>query len=400
MILLILLVAFLVAAAGAVLLGIGVLSESRRRQRSALAAVSAPVVLVAGIAALAALVLGIGGRQSDNGPGPGPEAPTSALAQPQRTQPLPTARIQTVTSNTPVVRIQAVDQDRFSPYRPVSGLTAGAVVRVQAEGFDRSERGHIEQCVSELGRQTACSEAFPVQFDDRGRADLQFAVRDDVAPGECRVGQATCLLRVTGDRSRQVGTVQTVVADRLTPGSVRVEPARALVDGQTVVVSVTGFPAGTTATAVLCAPPEAYDALRCSAPVTASSFTVDAAGEARVTIAVSAGRLGADAAPCGPRRSCGVAVLVGPGFIAAPAAPISFSTEPGVDYKARRLVPGVAAALMLLALALGLAARTDWAKPTEAASPDLDRADLRADQNLDELFGTDAELDERDPIPR
>jgi hypothetical protein len=114
---------------------------------------------------------------------------------------------------------------------------------------------------------------------------------------------------------------------------------------------------------------------------------------------VAAGRLGADAALCGPRRLCGVAVLVGPGFIAAPPTPVAFSLGPGVAYDAGRLIPGVLIAVALAAIAALLAIRTDWTKPTEAQTPGLDRADLRADQGLDELFGTDEELDARDPIP-
>jgi hypothetical protein len=91
--------------------------------------------------------------------------------------------------------------------------------------------------------------------------------------------------------------------------------------------------------------------------------------------------------------------VVGPGFIAAPATPVGFSLGPGVDYEAGRLLAGIGVALLLVVLAVGLAVGTDWTKPTEAASPALDRADLRAGWNLDELFGTEEELDERDPIP-
>ena len=108
---------------------------------------------------------------------------------------------------------------------------------------------------------------------------------------------------------------------------------------------------------------------------------------------MSAGRL------CGPGRPCGVTVVVGPGFVAAPTAPITFSTGPGVAYDRDRVIPGVAIALVLVAAAVVIARRTDWAKPTEADTPQLDDADLRSDRSLDDLFGTDEDLDERDPIP-
>jgi hypothetical protein len=399
-ILLILVLVVVVGAAAAGLLGIGMLSDDRRRERSGLlAALSAPVVLAVGLALLAVLVLGIGGL--DSGGEHEPEAtPTTAARsrpRPAEAQPLPRSRVEPVTEKLPVVDMEPADENAFSSYRPVGGLAPGSVVRVKARGFGLHERGTAEQCVIELGRETACGDAFPVQFDDDGRADFQFALRGDFAPGGCRAGQPTCLLRLTGESGRR-GTVQTVLVDQVARGRVSIEPARGLEDGQTVVVSVTGFPAGTTAAAVLCAPPETYDARRCSSPDPASAFTIDARGSGRTTVAV-AGRLGPDAAVCGPRRPCGITVVVGPGFLTAPVAPIAFSAGPGVAYEAGRLALGIGAALMLAALAVTIAVRTDWTKPTEAATPALDGADLRADRDLDELFGTDEEIDERDPIP-
>jgi hypothetical protein len=401
-ILLLLLVVVILGAAGAGLLGFGVLSDDRRRERSGLlAALSAPVILVAGLALLAVLALGLRGQPSGDG-----DAPTAAPATtgPSRArngtaQLLPSARLAQVAAKLPVVVIEPADENRFSPYRPVSGLAPGSVLRVQARGFGWFERGQIEQCVTELDRRSACAEPFPVQFDDRGRADFQFSVGGDFAPGGCRAGQATCLLRLTGTESGRVGTVQTVLVDQLVPGQVRVEPGRGLAERQTVEVSVTGFSPGTTANAVLCAPPEPYDARRCTAPGPSSTFAVDVSGRGHTTIVVAAGRLGPGAAVCGPRRSCGVAVVEGPGFIAAPAAPVAFALGPGVAYEAGRLTLGIAVALSLIAVAVVLARRTDWTKPTEAATPALDSADLRADRTLDELFGTEEELDERDPIP-
>ncbi|MGH9267923.1 MAG: hypothetical protein ACRD0D_07075, partial [Acidimicrobiales bacterium] len=54
------LLVLLVAAAGAGLLGIGALSDDRRRERSGLAALaSAPVVLAGGVVLLAVLALGV-----------------------------------------------------------------------------------------------------------------------------------------------------------------------------------------------------------------------------------------------------------------------------------------------------------------------------------------------------
>lgn len=401
MILLLLAVLVLIALGGAGLLGMGLLSDDRRRERTGLLAVlSAPLVLLAGAGVLAVLLLGAGGMQSDDHEENTAPATTVATERTsQGTQSPPVARV-LGGRTAPVLVMQAADANRFLPYQPVSGLVPDAVVRVQVDGFDWHERGSVRQCVVELGHQTACGEPFPVQFDGDGRADFQFAVRGDISAGGCRVGQPTCLLRVTGESGTRQASVQTVLVDALTKGDVRIEPAGPVADGQTVDVIVSGFPPGAAATAVLCAPPETYDARRCGPPEPASTFAIDPAGAGRTRLTVSAGRLGSEAALCGPRRECGISVVVGGGFVAAPVAPVRFSLGPGVTYDGARVVLGVLAAVVLIGIALVIARRTDWTKPTEAATPDLDDSDLRTGQSLDDLFGTEAELDERDPIPR
>ncbi len=408
MIVLIALAVVVVAVVAAGLLGIGTLSGDNRQGRRAgvLTALAVPVVAVIGVVLLAVLALGVLGARSGSHEEQPAAVPSPAAATTTTTTAVtapgprpsgatvPRATLQPVAGNLPVVPIRAADDNRqFSPYPVVHGLAAESVVEVRAEGFAEFERGSIEQCVIEVARQTACSAAFPVQFDVDGRADFQFAVRAEIAPGRCRVGQATCLLRLTGNESRRRGVAQTIVGDQAAAGRVTVVPDRGIVDGQEVAVSVRGFPPGTSATAVVCAPPEPYDVGRCTDATPVSTFTVDGEGGGRTTLVVGTGRL------CGPGRPCGVTVVVGAGFVAAPTAPITFSTGPGVAYDRERVVPGVAVALVLVAAAFGIARRTDWAKPTEADTPDLDDADLRSDRSLDDLFGTDEDLNERDPIP-
>ena len=399
MILFLVAVFVLLALGGAGLLGIGVLSDDRRRDRTGfLAVVSAPLILAVGAALLAVVLLGLGGMQSGDHDAATGSATTVATRRPSpETQVPPAARVRGG-ATIPVVLLHAADADGFLPYQPVSGLAPEAVVRVKIDGFEWHERGSVQQCVVELGRQTACGEPFPVQFDGDGRADFQFAVRGDISPGGCRVGQPTCLLRVTGESSTRHVSVPTVLVDRVTAGEVRVDPAGPLADGQTVDLFVSGFPPGSTATAVLCAPPELYDARRCGPPEPASTFTIDAAGAGRTTLKVAAGRLGSDAALCGPRRLCGISVVVDGGFVAGPVAPVRFSLGPGPQYDGARVLLGVVMAMALIGAAVVIARRTDWTKPTEAATADLDSSDLRTDQSLDDLFGTEAELDERDPI--
>lgn len=401
MILLLLAVGVLVALGAAGLLGVGVLSDDSRRPRTGLLAfLSAPVVLLVGAVVLAVVLLGVGGVRSgdDESPAAGPVTTVPDRTRAQPTPAPPEARVQRGATNVPVIVMEAGDADRFPPYQLVSGLTPDAVVRVHAYGFGWHEGGSVQQCVVELGRQTACGEPFPVQFDADGRAEFQFAVRGDIAPGGCRVGRPTCVLRVTGASPDRHVSVQTVLIDVVTSGVVRLEPAGPLADGQTVDVIVSGFPPGSTATAILCAPPEVYDARRCRPAEAGSAFVVDAAGAGRTTLKVAAGRLGSDAAVCGPRRVCGIAVVVGGGYITAPITPVRFALGPGPSYDAGRVLAGVVVAVGLLGAAVLIARRTDWTKPTEAATPDLDGADLRAEQSLDDLFGTDEELDQRDPI--
>ena len=402
MILLLLAAGVVIALGAAGLLGIGVLSNDDRLPRTGLLAfLSAPLVLLLGAVVFAVVLLGVGGVRSGGDHEPPAAEPVTTLPdrpRAQETPPRPEARVQRGATNVPVIVMEAGNADRFPPYQLVSGLTPDAVVRVHAYGFHWHEGGSVQQCVVELGRRTACGEPFPVQFDGDGRAEFQFAVRGDIAPGGCRVGQPTCLLRVTGASPDRHVSVQTVLIDVVSSGVVRLEPAGPLADGQTVDVIVSGFPRGSTATAVLCAPPEVYDARRCGPAEAGSTFVVDAAGAGRTTLTVAAGPLGSDAAVCGPRRACGVAVVAGGGFIAAPIAPVRFSLGPGPSYDTDRVVAGVLVAMGFLGLAVVIARRTDWTKPTEAATPDLDGADLRAEQSLDDLFGTDEELDERDPI--
>jgi hypothetical protein len=91
-------------------------------------------------------------------------------------------------------------------------------------------------------------------------------------------------------------------------------------------------------------------------------------------------------------------VVVGEGFVVAPVAEVRFARGPGVRYDSGRVLAGVSIALLLILTAAVLARRTDWTKPTEAATEELDGSDLRTGQSLDELFGTDVELEERDPV--
>jgi hypothetical protein len=350
-----------------------------------------PAVVLGGIAALGLLVVGVGGTGA--GHDHNDAVPPARRATTSTTAALAPSRVNATAKTIPGVTMEAAKPDRFSAYLPIGGLAPGSVIRVRAQGFDAFEQGRIDQCVTELGRLPACSASLPVQFDELGWADFLFAVSGDFAPDGCRARGPACTLRLTGTRSGHEATQQVVLIDELVVGKVTATPSRGVAEGQSVEVSVMGFPAGAPAIALLCAPPGLYDPRRCSSPAPRSSFVIDGAGMGRTTLVAAA------TGSCRARQRCAVTVIVGNGFVAAAPAPISFSLGPGVAYDVSRVAPGVAIAVLLVVIALGLAAKTDWTKPTEAATPALDAADLRADQSLDDLFGADAELDARDPIP-
>jgi len=386
MILRLLLVVVAVGAAAAGLLGFGVLSSDRRQQRMGpLAAVSAPVVLLGGLAVLAVLVVGVdgggGGDRAGDGdrePAPAPRAATATT--------LADARLLLAPDELAVVSMK-----EGAPFVGVGSLPLGGVVRVKVDGFGWHDKALADQCVTELGRHTVCGPSITVQFDSDGHADFLFVVRGDIAPGGCRLGSATCLLRVrTSDRE---AIIQTVLGDPYVAGRVAVT-AR---DGEGVDVAVVGFPAGSRATAVLCAPLLTYDARRCSEGL--STFSLDADGAGRTTVTIGARHVGTDELSCGPRSRCEVMVLAEPGYVAAPGAVVALAGGARVSYTAERVLTGILVAVALLGLAVTIVIRTDWTKPTEAATPDLDAADLRSGDSLDDLFGSDEELDRRDPIP-
>lgn len=350
-------------------------------------------VLVA-VIALGFLVIGVGrplDRRSTVGrPVPEPASP------PRRA---PAARINPEPMDLPVVVVRPVDHERFTTERPVDGLRPDSVVQVAAIGFEAFELGRVEQCVSELGRLAACGRPFPVQFGEDGRADFQYRVRNAFAPGGCRSGRATCLLRVSGDGSGLRGETQTVFIDRLTPASIGVEPSSGLAVVEAASVTVSGFPPGLPVTALLCLPPGTYDVRRCGPPGPSATFKVGPDGAGSGELTVKGGPLGTDLVPCDHRQPCAVAVLSGDGFAAAASIPVTFSLGPGASYDPQRLSVGLTAAVLLGLVALLVARRTDWTKPAEAATPEADAADLRAGASLDDLFGTDAQLEARDPMP-
>jgi hypothetical protein len=295
------------------------------------------------------------------------------------------------------VTVPAAEPDRFSPYELVGAIQPDSVVRIRATGFGSFEPGAVEQCVTALGRLPGCTPRFPVQFGEDGAADFQFQLRDSFAPGECRAGRATCTVRISGTESGREGVIQTVFVDEVAVGRVTVTPRRGILVGQRVAVSVSGFPAGANLRATVCAAPDGYDPRRCAMGDGTARFRVGADGSGTATLAIT-DTVGADRVPCGPRHACGVTVVSDDGFVASTTVPIGFSLGPGAEYDPTRLVLGLAVVALLGAAALLLIRGTNWDRPSEAATPEMDSTDLETDRSLDELFGTDEEIDARYPV--
>ncbi|HEX7276743.1 MAG TPA: hypothetical protein VF244_05155 [Acidimicrobiales bacterium] len=392
--------AILVAfAAVAALGGAGLLGTGRPRLAAVpvVAAVGVVVVLVLAVAVLGGLRSG-----SHEEGGQVAETPATTVATvPVAPAPAPGPR-RTLPAIPPgpdlrVVTVFAAGEGRLSPYPVVDALPPEGVVRVVASGFSEVEAGVVAQCVVVPGAEEACGRRSPVHFDGGGRADFQLLVSDTVDGGRCRVGRATCLLRLTGSESGRQATVQTVFVDRARRAAITLDPA--VEDGRAyqVAVTVTGLDPGTEGVAVVCGPQEAYLARGCAAGGT--TFVVGANGAGAATVAVGSPGVGADRVRCGPRRDCGVWVFVDDGYLVASAVPIRFPAGASASYDTGRLAAGLGIALALALAAVALVLTTDWTKPTEAAAPALEYADLQTAASLDDLFGTEAEIEERDPIP-
>lgn len=363
-----------------------------------------PFLLVAlgGAVALLIFVIGAGFvlRGSGDGGPPSTGVPGSTLPQVvpagQTVATLPPTRPGSEPAPLPIIPVQASSPGRSANDLTVDRLDVDAVVQVSAAGFDQFETGFVEQCVTELNRLEACTGRFPVQFGEDGGADFQYLTHSSLLTGGCRYGRATCRIEVAGTASGRTGQAQVVVGEARR-GLVRVEPRSGLRDGQVAAVSVSDFPAEARAIAVLCESPGNYDVGRCGAPST-GSFGIGPNGRGRAELTVRTGSLGASGVRCGPRDPCEVLVVTEAGYVAAPGVPLHFSLGPGASYNGARLAVGLSAAALLVVVALVVVRRTDWTKPTEAATPEVDAADLETGKSLDELFGTDEELEERDPI--
>jgi hypothetical protein len=228
---------------------------------------------------------------------------------------------------------------------------------------------------------SGCGNAFPIDFPESGIARVQFLVEADFSTStgarlSCGPDEPPCVMRVSSAGATAfLTTVFGGVAPP--PRTVTVDtPSGGLVDGQAVRVSVSGFVPGERVRATLCAAPAWSGTARCGAPAPVAPFVIDADGTGRTALVIRRGRVGTSGVACGRETPCGVVVASARSAVPGVVSPIRFAAGASVRYDAQKVVSGVLLAALLLLVAWLLARTTDWRKPTEADTPELDRAVL------------------------
>jgi hypothetical protein len=273
--------------------------------------------------------------------------------------------------------VHASPRDDFAPFPSVvDRLPRRAVLLVTVTGFGPGATGLIEQCTA-----TGCGNPFPVTFGDDGAARLQYLVGDQVQTGtavaaSCHPDDPPCIVRVSSGGTAAFLTTVFGGPARPAPTVTIDAPDGEFVDGRAVRVVVAGFVPGEHLRATLCAAPASYGTRRCGAPSAVAPITVDANGRGRTALVIGRGRVGTDGVSCGRETKCGVAVARAGSSVPGPVVVVTFAAGPSATYDSARLLWGLLIAALLLLLACVLVRATDWRKPTEADTPELDRAVL------------------------
>lgn len=228
-------------------------------------------------------------------------------------------------------------------------LDDGVVLDVSVIDGVEGAQGSVRQCDRTLRGFSACTNRYPVSFDDRGRARFQYQLED---PGNCGPDGSCALVVDDRDGQRQASAVLIFGAPAPPPPTIEITPTELLEEGDRVRVDITGLPPNAVVRVGYCNP-------ECAA---ATRIVADSSG--RVSSTVVAG------APC---DECGIAVIAGPHET---LTHLSFAPQPMPGYNVRRLAIGLVVAAALLAMAWRVVTVVDWRPPSEADAPDLDMAEL------------------------
>jgi hypothetical protein len=250
-----------------------------------------------------------------------------------------------------VVRLTAVDAaDGGSPPAPiVDGLVDGDVLDIAVSDGEPDARGHVSQCRRKPYGFTGCTNRYPVQFGDSGDARFQYRLVD---PGRCAATEACVVVVADGDFARPAIARLVFNDEAPPPPTVSITAPGPVVQGDDVRIDVVGASPGTDVQVAYCRP-------RCGA---STRVVADADGNASVSIKVGA--------PC---DECRVAVIAG---VHETSVDVPFAAAPRPRYDLRRIAAAAAVALTLLIIAGRIRRTTDWAPPSEAATPELDAIDL------------------------
>lgn len=308
-----------------------------------------------------AVLVGVGARGGGDDGRPEGASPTSTIGS----RPAPTATSRAPATDRGSAPAAPARADGDEPLRLVAGapsdpptpvpvldrLTDGEVQHIRAEGLRPGTRGQVRQCHATADGFAACTNAFPVRAGPSGTAVFQYQLRSP--NGECGARETCVVVVADGTHTAFAYTVFGEKAPR--PARLAVEPAAPYRVGQRVHVTVDGLPPHGTAGLAFCTP-------RCGAAV---RVVADAAGHTRGTVMLRSRCEG---------HGCAVA-LVGAGARDTTVA-VRFVPAPTPTYEARRILTGLLGAAVLLLLAWFVARRTDWRPPSEAATPQLDTAEL------------------------
>lgn len=328
---------------------------------------------------LAVAGLGLRGFGGDEDAAPtAPTSPTTGTSAPTTTATgatVPRAPVERDPSGGVEVSLHRRIDGTYALTEPVvDALPARSVLRITATGFEPNARGLVEQCTV-----AGCANSFPVLFDDDGRARFQYFVSDAFArqldpTSKCRASEPPCVVQLRSNE--EAAFLTTVFHDRAPePRRVTVDPIRGgLVEGAAIQVSVEGFVPGERVQAMLCAAPATHGSEWCGAPGPVAPFTVGPDGTGRTALVIATGRVGSAGASCGRGDPCAIVVANARSAVPGAVLPVAFAAGRAARYNATRALTGLAIAIVLFALATFLARTTDWRKPTEADTPDLDQA--------------------------
>jgi len=247
------------------------------------------------------------------------------------------------------IRAEALEDAGVTPTPVLDHLADGDVIDVAVTNGVPGARGTVRQCVRTGSGVASCVNDFPVQFGDRGDARFQYQLVDT---GRCSPAGSCVLVVDDAERARRA-IAHTVFGAPAPPAPVvTIASARLVEEGDRVNVDITGLAPGAAVQVGYCDP--GCDVF--------SLVIADHLGRATTSVII-----GADC------ERCGIAVI---GGAHDSLTAVTFAPLPEPGYRASRLTIGLLVGAAFLLVAWRIVTVVDWSPPSEAATPDLDAAEL------------------------